>query len=242
VLSGISESDANEQTAAMSRALYGLIGAGGFGREVMPLLRQQLAPMLAQGEADLVFVVESSLLETGGTPPVVNGTRVIDIEAFIAYPGDRFFNIAIADSAVRERLAVYCLDRGARPITIRAANVVCLDENEIGAGAIFCPFAMVTSNSRIGRFFHANYYAYVTHDCVIGDFVTFAPQASCNGNVRIEDHAYIGAGALIRQGSRAKPLIIGRGAVVGMGAVVIQDVAPGVTVVGNPARPLIKGR
>jgi len=34
--------------------------------------------------------------------------------------------------------------------------------------------------------------------------------------------------------------VIGRGAVVGMGAVVTKNVPPGVTVVGNPARLLVK--
>ncbi len=60
----------------------------------------------------------------------------------------------------------------------------------------------------------------------------------CNGNVVIEDHAYIGAGAIIRQGKPGEPLVIGRGAIVGMGAVVTRNVAPGVTVAGNPACPL----
>ena len=46
---------------------------------------------------------------------------------------------------------------------------------------------------------------------------------------------YIGSGAIIRQG-----LTIGAGAVVGMGAVVTKGVPPGVTVIGNPAKPLIK--
>lgn len=62
----------------------------------------------------------------------------------------------------------------------------------------------------------------------------------CNGKVIIGDHAYIGAGALIKEGRYGKPLVIGDGAVVGMGAVVIRDVEPYVTVVGNPARPLVK--
>jgi acetyltransferase-like isoleucine patch superfamily enzyme len=99
----------------------------------------------------------------------------------------------------------------------------------------------LTSNIRIGRHFHANLYSCVEHDCVIGDFVTFAPGVRCNGNVHIGDHAYIGAGAIIRQGVAGAPVEIGAGAVIGMGAVVTRSVAPGMVVAGNPARPLHRG-
>jgi acetyltransferase-like isoleucine patch superfamily enzyme len=102
------------------------------------------------------------------------------------------------------------------------------------------PFVTLTSNVRIGRHFHANLYSYVEHDCVIGDFVTFAPGVQCNGNIVVEDFAYIGAGAVIRQGRAGEPVVIGRGATVGMGAVVTRSVPAGETVVGNPARPLRK--
>ena len=50
----------------------------------------------------------------------------------------------------------------------------------------------------------------------------------------------IGTGAVLRQGQPGQPLVIGRGAVVGMGAVVTKSVPPGATVVGNPARPLLR--
>jgi len=49
----------------------------------------------------------------------------------------------------------------------------------------------------------------------------------------VERGASIGSGATILGGVR-----IGAGATVGAGAVVVDDVAPGTTVVGNPARPL----
>ena len=41
---------------------------------------------------------------------------------------------------------------------------------------------------------------------------------------------------MIRQGSPDSPLVIGAGAVVGMGAVVTKSVPAGAVVIGNPAR------
>ena len=50
----------------------------------------------------------------------------------------------------------------------------------------------------------------------------------------------IGAGAMIKQGTPDQPLVIGVGAIVGMGAVVTKSVPAGATVVGNPARIVTK--
>ncbi|MDG2333395.1 MAG: acetyltransferase [Myxococcota bacterium] len=133
-----------------------------------------------------------------------------------------------------------CAGAGLRFFEVAAREHVRYDQVEVGPGAIFCSHTTVTSNVSIGSHFHCNIYSYVEHDCVIGDFVTFAPRVSCNGNVVIGDGAYIGTGAVIKQGTPDRPLRIGEGAVVGMGAVVTRDVAPGATVVGNPARPLEK--
>jgi sugar O-acyltransferase (sialic acid O-acetyltransferase NeuD family) len=141
---------------------------------------------------------------------------------------------------VRETLAQRCAHDGVLPWAVAAPNVVQMDDVQLGAGAVLSPFVTLTSNIRIGRHFHANIYSYVAHDCVVGDFVTFAPGVHCNGNVVVEDHAYIGTGAILKQGQPGQPLVIGRGAVVGMGAVVTKSVAPGTTVVGNPARSLQK--
>jgi sugar O-acyltransferase (sialic acid O-acetyltransferase NeuD family) len=210
-----------------------VFGVSGFGREVMPLARAQWA---TRGElCELVFVDDN--------PPAseLNGHLVLTYEQWLQRPADSLYiNIAIANGAVRQKLVERCAADGVEFFEVRASNVIQLDDVQLGEGAILCPFVTLTSNIRIGRHFHANIYSYVAHDCVIGDYVTFAPRVMCNGNVVVEDHAYIGTGAILKQGQPGNPLVIGRGAVVGMGAVVTKSVPPGVTVVGNPARVLVK--
>ena len=209
--------------------LLGVYGAAGCGRGIMPLLRSQYPGL------KLVFIDDG--LESG----TVNGHELLGWTSFLERDArEKAVIIAISASSTRQSLAEKCAAADIPLIEARASSVVQMDDVVIGDGACLSPFVTLTSNIRIGRCFHANLYAYVEHDCVIGDFVTFAPGVMCNGNVRIEDHAYIGAGAIIRQGKPGKPLVIGEGAVVGMGAVVTRSVAPGATVIGNPARPLIK--
>ena len=219
----------------LQQDLYAVYGASGYGREVMPLARQQLA-LMGVPASRLVFVDDQP------GPSQINDQRRLTYAQFLAETATlRHAVLAIASGAVRETLAQRCAHDGVQPWTVGAANVVQMDDVLLGVGAVLSPFVTLTSNVRIGRHFHANLYSYVEHDCVIGDFVTFAPGVHCNGNVVIEDHAYIGAGAILKQGQPGNPLVIGRGAVVGMGAVVTKSVAPCATVVGNPARPMQKG-
>lgn len=211
---------------------YAIFGASGFGKEVMPLLRQQLH---GARDVDLVFVDDAPSTE------LLNGHRVMTYQQWMKEPSsERFISIAIANSVAREKLTERCLSDGVKFIDICATNVMRHDAVSLGEGSILCPFVTLTSNIRIGKQFHANIYSYVAHDCMIGDYVTFAPGVKCNGNVIVEDHAYIGTGAILKQGTHHKPLVIGYGAVIGMGAVVTKNVAAGVTVIGNPARPLVK--
>lgn len=214
--------------------LYGVIGAGGFGREVMPMVREQLVLSHMGEVAEAVFVVEDGY--AAAAPKTLNGQRVLSMSEFLRWDGEKFYTVAIQKSDARQRI-VESMPADALPFQVAAALSSTYDDNEIGDGAILCNFTQITSNARIGKHFHLNLYACVEHDCVIGDYVTFSPGVRCSGRVVIEDHVFVGAGAIIRDGSD-KPMVIGRGAVIGMGAVVTKSVPPGVTVVGNPARQM----
>lgn len=205
--------------------LIGVYGASGCGRGILPIARVQYP------ESRIVFIDDGRAGET------VNGHRVLNWDGFLAFEADeKSACLAIANARIRETLAVKCDGAKIPLFEARHSSVVQMDDVIVGDGACLSPFVTLTSNIRIGRCFHVNLYSYVEHDCVIRDFVTFAPGVKCNGNVTIGDRAYIGSGAVIRQG-----LTIGPDAIVGMGAVVTRDVPAGATVVGNPAKPLIKG-
>lgn len=96
----------------------------------------------------------------------------------------------------------------------------------------------MTSRIAIGDFCNLNLNATVSHDCRIQDFVTVSPGANVGGNVQIGRKAWIGIGARISNGSPERPLVVGAGAVIGAGAVVIRDCAEGGVYAGVPARRL----
>lgn len=216
----------------MIEQLFGLYGASGFGQEILYWLRLDL-----QKRADPSRIV---FIDDGVTTKELQGLPVMPYDEFVRQPElKKSVVIAIADAGIRRRIDAKLQADGIKQHPVRG-DYTFVRGAIMAEGSILSAFVDITSNVQVGRCFHANTYSYVGHDCVIGDYVTFAPRVSCNGNVHIHDHAYIGTGAILKQGTPDKPLIIGKGAVVGMGAVVTKDVPPGVTVVGNPAKPLVR--
>ncbi len=216
--------------------VLGIIGAGGFGREIMESLFESRFQGIEDSTANWNSVC---FVEDEPTKKNLNGVQILKTSDFLgATKLQKYFNVCISNSRIRERFTRDFLGAGLSPVSI-IHNAASLHETtKIGLGAVICNATIITSDSIIGQSFHANYFTYVAHDCVIGSFVTLGPRATINGNVQIGDHAYIGAGAIIRQGTPQKKLVIGKNAIVGMGAIVTKDVPDWAVVVGNPARIL----
>ena len=75
-------------------------------------------------------------------------------------------------------------------------------------------------------------YAHIAHDCRVGSHTIFANNAQIAGHCHVDDWAILGGFTGVHQFVR-----IGAHAMVGGGTILLQDVAPFLTVQGSPAKP-----
>ena len=197
--------------------IYGIYGASGFGREVLPLLRQTIG-----NNQDLYFIDDAL---QGDALQYQNSVKVVSFEYFTSIKNTlKSAVIAIANGGIRAKLTQRCKEHNISMINVADRSACIYDEVNLGEGHILTANTVLTSNITIGKSFHANLLSYVGHDCRIGDFVTFAPGVKCNGNVHIGHHVYIGTGVIIKQGTLQNPITIGENVIIGAGAVISKSI------------------
>lgn len=106
---------------------------------------------------------------------------------------------------------------------------------DIGPGVVVLARAVVNTGARVGAHAVINSGAIVEHDVDVGAEVHIAPGATLGGGVQIGEGTVVGLGARVRD-----HIHVGARVTVGMGAVVIDNVPSGVTIVGVPARVLLR--
>ncbi len=205
-----------------------IIGAGGFGREVLEWARQTF--QFAGGEWEFGGFLDDNLeaLQPFGGRERVVGT----VAEYVPKPHDRFL-CAVGKPGIKEELARPILEKGGRFTTLVHPSTIIGGNVRIGEGCILCPRVVLTSDIVIGKYVTLNIGTAVGHDAVVGDWTQTSAFCDLTGASRVGSRVFLGSGA------RVLPKVsVGDGAVVGAGSVVVRDVKPGQTVFGVPAVPL----
>ena len=207
----------------------GLIGAGGLGRET----------------AELVHAINAvrptwRLVGFFDDDPALQGPSIVDLPVLgpvaDAARGDLAIVLCTARPTIgcsRARIATALgLGPGRMPALVHPSAQLGRS-TVVGAGSILLAGVVATADVTIGAHVVVMPQTVLTHDDQIDDFVTIASGVRLGGGVHVEREAYLGAGAMVREGLR-----IGEAALVGMGSVVLHDVPARQTWVGAPAHPL----
>jgi sugar O-acyltransferase (sialic acid O-acetyltransferase NeuD family) len=109
---------------------------------------------------------------------------------------------------------------------------------ECQQGIIVCAGVRFTNSIQVGDFCIFNQNSTIAHDVIMGDFVHIAPNSTVSGNVDIGNNCWIGAAAVLNQGTPENKLRIGSHTIIGSGAVVIRSCESKSVYAGVPAKKI----
>jgi UDP-perosamine 4-acetyltransferase len=139
--------------------------------------------------------------------------------------------VALGANRLRVRLGEAVVALGYELVRAVSPRATVSPSAKIGKGVAVMAGVVINADSVIGDLSIVNTGATVDHDNVIGEGVHIAPQCALAGNVTVSAHAFLGIGTRV-----VPERSIGAGSILGAGSVVIDNIEPGVTAVGVPAR------
>lgn len=210
------------------KPLY-VIGAGGFGREIV-WLAETINSMKTEWDIKGFIDDDSSLWNNE-----ISGYKVLGgMDYFSRLDSAAWCVIAIGNSKIRQKVAERLTDYKIIQFATLIAPDVRIGTNSIvGEGTMICMGSIITVDVKIGNHNIINLDCTVGHDVVFNDYVTLYPSVNISGGVIVEKATEIGTGSHVIQGVR-----IGRGSIIGAGSTVIRDIEDEVTAVGSPAKAI----
>jgi sugar O-acyltransferase (sialic acid O-acetyltransferase NeuD family) len=202
-----------------------IIGAGGFGREVLAWAPQSLG---YETEWRIKGFIDDNpdALKGYPAPAPILGT----IKDY-APTSDEVFVCGIGIPDLREKVSNMISERGGEFVQLVHRTAVLGNEVSLGSGVVLCPYSLVSSNATIGQGTAVNYHSSVDHDVRVGRWTQISCHCDITAAVQLGDKVFLGSSVSI-----IPQIKVGDRAYLGAGSVVIRNVPAGARVVGNPAR------
>jgi sugar O-acyltransferase (sialic acid O-acetyltransferase NeuD family) len=202
-----------------------ILGAGGFGREMVAWARQ--SEQFGREWTLKGFLDDNEAALAGKATPAPWLGRIQDHQP----REEEVFVCAIGIPAIKRRISELLASRGARFTRLIHRSAVVGDNVELGEGVVLCPYAVVSANNRLGRGVAINLHSSVDHDACVDDWTQVNCHCDLTGGVQVGKEVFFGSSVAIIPCVR-----IGDGAYLGAGSVVLRDVPAGAKVFGVPAR------
>lgn len=202
-----------------------IIGAGGFGREVLSWV-SDIEPTQNEWKVKGFLDDNQAALDGYETSHVIIGAAA----TYQPQVNDVFF-CAIGPPKVKMNICRSMLKKNAQFISLVHPTAIIGQNSTIGNGCLLCPRSTITANVTLGDFVTLNGYVSIGHDAIIGCGTTISAHCDITGFASLGKEVFLGSHAVILPGKK-----VGDYAVVGAGSVVIQNVKPGTTVFGVPAK------
>jgi sugar O-acyltransferase (sialic acid O-acetyltransferase NeuD family) len=138
-------------------------------------------------------------------------------------------HIAIGNCKTREEIVKKF--KNFKFLSIYHPDAIISSSAKIEVGTFLAAGSIISPDANVGKHTIVNHHAVIDHDCSVGDFCHIAPHACLGGGVKVGQGVLIGAGAIVLPG-----ITIADYVTVGAGSIVTNDIAFGITVMGNPAR------
>jgi len=204
-----------------------IIGAGGFGREVLWTIND--CNKIEKKYSVLGFIDDDKSLHG----KLVDGFSVLGGLDWIEKNYQKSIScvIAIGNSLRKKEIVQQLKKIEPTYATIIHPTVISSQSVTIGEGTIIQAGAILTINIVIGKHVHLNIISTVGHDSIIEDYVTINPGVHINGKTIIGDSTYVGTGVVMKQGIK-----IGSESIIGAGSVLLENVPERSLYVGVPAQ------
>lgn len=205
-----------------------IFGSGGFAREIAQLIEDINGNSL---EWNVLGYLDDNFVNHG---KFINDLKVLGGSEWLS--GKHNINLVVGiGSPLTKKKIIDKLTSKSQLIfpNLIHPNVKMSKFNNIGMGNIICEGNILTTNIEIEDFVTLNLNCTVGHDTKISSFSTILPNASISGEVIFEECVDFGTNATIIQGIK-----VGKGTIVGAGAVVVKDLPANCTAVGMPAKPI----